>query len=98
MVERIEASCQECGLIFVKQRNNQRYCCEECKIAGRRRKSREYWRAHYAREGQPQKKKALSLAEVNEKARAAGMTYGQYMAKEQGKRIKVRRKGGKKNV
>jgi len=93
---KIEASCQECGKIFVKQTNNQRYCCEECKRIGQRRKSREYQKMNYVRKGQPKKKRPPSLAEINQRARAAGMTYGKYMAKEYGKLVKVERR--KENV
>ena len=96
VVERIEAACEECGIIFEKQANNQRYCCEECKKIGQRRKSREYQRAKYVKKGQAEEKnKPPSLTEINQRARAAGMTYGQYMAKEYGKQGKVERSKGK---
>ena len=96
VVEIIEAACEECGIIFDKKTNNQRYCCPECKKIGQRRKAREYYRAHYVPKGQAEeKKKPPSLTEINQKARAAGMTYGQYMAKEWGKQVKVERSKGK---
>lgn len=96
VIEIIEAACEECGIIFDKKTNNQRYCCPECKKIGQRRKSREYYRAHYVPKGQAEeKKKPPSLTEINQKARAAGMTYGQYMAKEYGKQVKIERSKGK---
>lgn len=94
VVEKIEAMCEECGLIFEKKTNNQRYCCPECKKIGQRRKSRERQRAKYVKKGQAKKKKPPSLAEINQSARAAGMTYGQYMAQEWGKQVKVERSKG----
>lgn len=67
----LEAKCEECGLIFEKKRNNQRYCCPECSKAGRRRKSREYHRAARLAKSQTKNKKS-TLSEINQRARAAG--------------------------
>lgn len=92
MVERIEASCEECGKIFAKKTTNQRYCCPECQRAGRRRKAREYYLLEKRTKKAKGKKRPPSLTEINKKARAAGMTYGKYMAKEYGKLVKVERR------
>lgn len=98
MAERIEATCEACGKIFVKNTYNQRYCCPACQRTGTRMKAREYQRELYAKKRQAKKKKPPSLTEINQKARATGMTYGKYMAKEYGKLVKVDSKGGKENV
>ena len=98
MIERIEATCEECGLVFVKKTYNQIYCCPACQRKGQRRKSKDYWQQYSNKAKAKKKKKPPSLIEINQKARAAGMTYGQYMAKEYGKLVKVDSKGGKGNV
>ena len=54
----IEAACEECGIIFDKQTNNQRYCCPECKKIGQRRKSREYY-YKVVKTKKPMKKKPM---------------------------------------
>lgn len=88
----LEAKCEECGLIFEKKRNNQRYCCPECSKAGRLRKSRENHRAARLAKQRQAKNRKPTLSEINQKARAAGMTYGKYMAQEYGKQVKVERR------
>ena len=84
----MEIRCEECGLIFEKQTKNQRYCCEECSKLGNNRKSRERYRMQKAA---AKGKEKQTIADINRKAREAGMTYGQYMAKEYGKMVKVER-------
>lgn len=92
MVERIEMRCGNCGLIFEKQNYNQRYCCDACRRKGNSRKSKERYRLQKIAK---QKNKKPTLADINNKARAAGMTYGKYMAQEYGKQVKVERRKGK---
>ena len=75
--------------IFIKQNYNQRYCCDECRRKGNQRKARERYRQQIAAK---QKNKKPTLADINSKARAAGMTYGKYMAQEYGKQVKVERR------
>lgn len=99
MIERIEATCEQCGQVFVKKTYNQIYCCPACQRKGQRRKAKEdYYQEKCSKKSKAKKKKPPSLIEINKKARAAGMTYGQYMAKEYGKLVKVDSKGGKGNV
>ena len=94
MIE-IEAYCQECGKTFTKRRSNQRYCCEECCRLGTLRRNRASYNRRYAeakKKGKGKKKKLSTLAEINQLARDAGMTYGKYMALQYGKLVRVRRK------
>lgn len=95
-MERIEIRCDGCGLIFEKQNYNQHYCCDECRRQGYLKKQRERYRQQKALKQKMQKNKKPTLSEINQRARAAGMTYGKYMAQEYGKQVKVERR--KENV
>ena len=86
----MEIRCENCGLIFEKQHHNQRYCCDECRRKGNRRKTKERYKQQKA--VRKIKNKKPTLSEINNKARAAGMTYGKYMAQEYGKQVKVERR------
>lgn len=92
----LEAKCEYCDLIFEKKKNNQRYCCPECSKAGRLRKSRDYHRAERLAKQKQKENKKPTLSDINQRARAAGMTYGKYMAQEYSKQVKVERR--KENV
>lgn len=80
-----EKICEECGKSFLANRKHGKYCCEECRREGNRRKVRESSRIYYARKklshaARPDGGK-MSLAEINQKARDEGMSYGPYVAK-----------------
>lgn len=66
-----EFTCAYCGDAFVSDRK-QKYCCKDCKLKANGR---------LVAKPKPRKKSNLSLAQINELARAAGMNYGQYVAK-----------------
>ena len=60
------SKCEWCGKEF-DRRNAQRYCGPECKSAAMRKSK--------------QKKKGNSITDIAVAARAAGMTYGEYVAR-----------------
>ena len=60
------SKCEWCGKEF-DRRNAQRYCGPECKSAAMRKSK--------------QKKKGNSVTDIAVAARAAGMTYGEYVAR-----------------
>lgn len=62
--------CEYCGIGFKEGRENP-YCSEECKNKHSNKQTKKRGR----------KKKVLSLAEINQRARAEGLTYGQYIVK-----------------
>lgn len=81
---RIQKKCAICGTFFIAQRSNAKYCSELCALNGREevRKKRERAAAERKKEETKKKKvKRETIAEVAVAARAAGLTYGQYVAK-----------------
>ena len=76
----ITKPCGWCRKEFKTGRDNEIYCSEECK----KEKRKENYRNHMARmkllkEQEPVPEKKMSeLAKKNAKARAHGMSYGQY--------------------
>ena len=69
-----ERVCAECGKTFSIRTWNQKYCCEEC-VKRSYKATRERGSIHT--ENKPKE----TLAEVSQKAREQGLTYGKYMAK-----------------
>lgn len=76
-------TCRHCGKKFVAEQVNCVYCSDTCK----REHYREYHKNYQKelRQGQKSGPRALprsrSLAEVSRRAKACGMTYGQYVSK-----------------
>lgn len=68
------AHCPYCGKKFWKSSPNKQYCCDEHGVLYRARRSKEE-----AAEKE-KKKPSESIADISKKARAAGLSYGQYMA------------------
>lgn len=75
--------CAMCGKVFaVSGRGNRCYCGARCRHEKILQASREYYRAavqRRAEEAYTGPPSGPALAELNQKARAAGMTYGKYM-------------------
>lgn len=73
--------CAMCGKVFVASgRGNRCYCGARCRHEKILQASREYYRTSIREEARKVYTGAsLGLAELNQKARAAGMTYGKYM-------------------
>lgn len=80
-----EKVCVLCGKPFFAERGSKRYCGPECAQERKRQRSNEYRQQEAARKRMESERQRLanlkeeSIAEVNAKARAAGMSYGQYM-------------------
>ena len=91
-MERVSRVCPECGVAFTPKNATQKFCTEQCRLAKKKRYNKEYnaerriERKAYREErkaGESYKKnwrKADSLAELARLARAAGMSYGQYIS------------------
>ena len=80
-----EKICEECGKGFLANRKHGKYCCEECRREGNRRKVRESSRIYYAQKKMSKTKKIdtgkMGLAEIGKKAREEGLSYGEYVFK-----------------
>lgn len=75
-----EKICLLCGRIFIPKEKAQRYCCKGCAKEAARERERE------RRQGGCIRRHRLSdnmhaIVLLNEKARAAGMHYGAYVAR-----------------
>lgn len=66
--------CPYCGQEFWKNSPNKQYCCDQHGVLYRKKQAKEAFAERAA------KKPAESIADISKKARAAGLTYGQYMA------------------
>ena len=82
-------SCQQCGKPFTVMKNGggKKFCSRDCQIEHNKEKATERWHNCYKERRrkermaaeQEQKKKPESLAEVQRKAQAVGLSYGKYM-------------------
>lgn len=71
--------CKFCGADFLAVKKNHIYCTLKCAQKANRENDKERKREQRA---QKRKKKKDTLIEINAAARAAGMTYGQYVAEQ----------------
>lgn len=75
--------CSICGKEYLSRSRNSLYCSDGCRREGSRR-LKEYYRlnpeARPVYGPRPSKKKENPFKEILEAARAAGMSYGQYVA------------------
>ena len=69
--KRVVLECLWCGKEFETDRRR-KYCCDKC---------RQKANNSLKRKPAPRKKVNLTLAKINELARAEGLNYGQYVAK-----------------
>lgn len=74
-----EKTCPICGNFFTG-RPNKIYCSAKCRIKSDNKRLSKERKKPKVNECKG-KIKALSLEEINRRARAEGLTYGQYMAK-----------------
>lgn len=80
-----EKICVVCGKLFYPGGSNKKCCGMECARERERQKNKEYrQRMEIRKRAQSERQRLANLgeetiAEVNAKARAAGMSYGQYM-------------------
>lgn len=64
--------CEYCGEIFLTYNARVKYCCDECKKA--------VYRGVYKKKSKQEEPVVMSsLAETNQQARDAGMSYGKYV-------------------
>ena len=66
--------CENCGKTFVPTNSRSLYCCPAC-----REESKKLMKAQREKAGKT--KYNLSINEINERALAEHLTYGQYVAK-----------------
>lgn len=68
--------CEICGEIFLTYRKDSKYCSDDCRAEANRRRGQE----RHERDRNKKKQKPMStLAETNQRAREAGMSYGKYV-------------------
>ncbi|MPM99468.1 hypothetical protein SDC9_146659 [bioreactor metagenome] len=76
--------CPICGKAFAATSNNSKFCGPACKLENGRRYAREYERQARA-DGRCNplnlKRPTYSIQEIGRAAQAAGMSYGDYVAK-----------------
>lgn len=68
-----EGICKTCGKVFIRNIRHKTYCSAECKM----KMDRYRWAARRKKK----KSNLITIAEINRKAFAEGLTYGQYVAK-----------------
>lgn len=78
--------CKICQKHFIANRSNMVYCSPKCREAGKRLQTREWLAEDRAKDKAPKKdkkpkEKPLSIAEINARALAEGLSYGKYVAK-----------------
>lgn len=87
--------CRMCGKPFETGRDNRFYCSEKCSYEKKQQTSRAYHEMEAEREAERKAEKlkakysgAMSeLAELNQKAREAGLSYGKYLVERQFGRV-----------
>lgn len=80
--EKIVKKCPICGKEFHPERITGVYCSKECAGIGNCQKACAASRRQREREAlKPKKKKLDNITEIQRKAQAAGLSYGQYIAK-----------------
>lgn len=87
--KKVERNCAWCGKIFESSKTNQKYCDKKCYYSANKLYSKGYnrfMREQKARKANDAAKKRTkkthsALAVINEAARAAGMNYGEYVAR-----------------
>ena len=82
-------SCKHCGKSFTVMKNGggKKFCGKACQVEHNKAGAAERWRTVYKEKArqkrleaeQAEANKPESLAEVQKKAQAAGMSYGKYM-------------------
>lgn len=71
-------TCAVCGGTFYSQRRNTPVCSETCRRQYKKMKKAEMVKSNTS--ATPTKKRKSHIEEINAAARAAGMTYGKYVA------------------
>lgn len=80
-----ERTCKHCGKVFVPKNNKQTYCDPICRIEHNKaillNKRKEEGTERSCKPYRKVKKTNQSLRDIDAEAKAAGMTYGKYVAK-----------------
>lgn len=79
-----DCKCAFCGNEFEKTKTRKIYCNRACYIKANNEKKSATWKSSTPKESAKKDvkiKTSASLAAINRQARAAGMTYGQYVQK-----------------
>lgn len=89
----IRKVCPVCGVEFAPEDNRKTYCSDECAAEAKDQQHHEFYKARndetvikvssnerYRRKIKGLKKPKASCADIENQARAAGMSYGQYLA------------------
>ena len=91
--------CKWCNKKFTAKKLNQEYCCKACGQEGKRKYQREYEANKKSKSKETEKKpkkKVNAITDIAIAARAAGMTYGEYVAKVlNADSYRVHREGGR---
>lgn len=72
-------NCEICGAVITVRSDREKYCSKTCADKAKCRNNKKP-----PKEALSNAKPALSIAEIAKLARAAGMTYGQYVAMRKG--------------
>lgn len=83
-LEEIKKICKLCGREFITTKKTQVYCDKRCTDKANKLASCERKKAKAAEKNKP---KRCTIADINEAARAAGMSYGKYVAMQYAKTI-----------
>lgn len=79
-------TCKMCGMTFAAQRKHTKYCSDACRTERDRQRTKECLER---KKNEPKPEKYVPhLDEINHKARAAGMSYGKYVAEKYKERLK----------
>ena len=76
-------NCAYCGSPFIQKNCKQKFCSVSCRDENKKKRFKENpekYSYHYKRKC-GRKKKGTDLGMINERARAEGLTYGQYVAR-----------------
>lgn len=74
-----ERKCKYCGQLFIPVTHRQFYCNESCRLERNRERSREQGKSNTIQR-RKQKAKKAAIRDIAAEAKAAGMSYGQYVA------------------
>lgn len=83
-IDRAAKACEYCGKVYIPRGTNSKYCCQKCSKDMRRLRDRNKAKKRKKKDAD---EKANLLLLYAGKAKAAGLSYGEYVArKEYGKR------------
>ena len=76
----MKIKCKCCGKYFEHHNYCKKYCSPECTKAARKKREQQYWEDKKEQQYDEKKDPKSALSEINSLARAAGMSYGKYVA------------------